>query len=71
LGLWFALLLVAAARSAWKARWKEAKPWILLLYGIHSHIQQVPILIGQLQYELEKIQGKTPKLIEYNIRRSD
>jgi GT2 family glycosyltransferase len=70
-GLWLALLLLLSARSAWKAHWKEANPWILFLYGIHSQLQHAPILVGQLQYGLRKRQGRTPKLIEYNARRAD
>ena len=57
--LWLALLLLLSTRSAWKARWKAAIPWILFLFGIHSHLQQVPILVGQLQYEFDKRQGTT------------
>ena len=31
-------------------RWKRA-PWTtLLLYGFHSHLQQIPIFFGQLQF---------------------
>jgi glycosyltransferase involved in cell wall biosynthesis len=71
LALWFALLLLLSVRSAWKARWKGASPWVLLLYGIHSHLQQVPILVGQLQYELGKRLGRARKLIEYKAPRSD
>ena len=67
--LWFTTLLLASVRSAWKARWKETNPWILLLYGIHSHVQHAPILVGQLQYELDKRHGSTRKLIEYKARR--
>jgi GT2 family glycosyltransferase len=63
--LWLALLLLASLRSAWKARWKETNPWMLLLYGIHSHLQHAPILVGQLQYEIHKRRGGTRKLIEY------
>jgi glycosyltransferase involved in cell wall biosynthesis len=69
--VWLALLLLLSVRSAWKAHWKGADPWILFLYGIHSQLQHTPILVGQLQYEVNKRQGKTPKLIEYNARRSD
>jgi len=69
--LWLALLLLLSVRSAWKARWKEGNPWTLLLYGIHSQLQHAPILVGQLQYEVNKRQGRTPKLIEYNARRAD
>jgi glycosyltransferase involved in cell wall biosynthesis len=50
LALWFLLLLALSARSAWQSRWKPA-PWTtLLLYGLHSHLQQIPIFFGQLQY---------------------
>jgi hypothetical protein len=70
IGLWLALLSVLSVRSAWKARWKRATPGVLLLYGLHSHLQQVPILMGQLQYELGKRMKRTQKLIEYKERRA-
>lgn len=69
LALWLALLLLLAARSAWKVRWKETNPWILLLFGIHSHLQQLPILVGQLQYEIRKRRGSARELIEYKATR--
>lgn len=69
--LWLALLLLLSIRSAWKAHWKDSDPWTLFLYGIHSQLQHTPILVGQLQYELNKRQGKLPKLIEYKAKRSD
>jgi glycosyltransferase involved in cell wall biosynthesis len=69
--LWLVLLLLVSVRSAWKARWKRASPGVLLLYGFHSHVQQVPIFVGQLQYELSKRQNRKPKLIEYKERRVD
>jgi glycosyltransferase involved in cell wall biosynthesis len=71
IALWFALLFLLSLRSAWKARWKRAKPSVLMLYGIHSHVQQVPILVGQLQYELSKRRRRKQKLIEYKERRAD
>jgi cellulose synthase/poly-beta-1,6-N-acetylglucosamine synthase-like glycosyltransferase len=67
--LWLALFLAASARSAWKVRWKVTSPWILLLFGIHSHLQQLPILVGQLQYEIHKRRGSAQGLIEYKARR--
>jgi glycosyltransferase involved in cell wall biosynthesis len=69
--LWLSLLLLLSVRSAWKVRWKRANPWVLLLYGLHSHLQQVPILIGQLQYEFSRRRGKTLKLIEYKETHAD
>jgi glycosyltransferase involved in cell wall biosynthesis len=63
--LWILLLLVLSARSAWLARWKSASPVTLFLYGLHSHLQQIPIFIGQLQFERSARTGKRLKLIEY------
>lgn len=48
---WLALLPLLSARSAWKARSKaQGQTRLLLLYGLHSQLQQIPILIGQLKY---------------------
>ena len=69
--IWLALLLLLSSRAAWKARWKGGNPWTLFLYGIHSHLQQVPILLGQLDYEVNRRQGRTRKLIEYKESRVD
>jgi len=65
IALWTMLLLLLAARSAWLARWKSASAVTLFLYGIHSHLQQIPILAGQLQFALDARSGKRRKLIEY------
>jgi len=65
IALWLALLLLLSLNSAWRARWKGSDPWSLTLYGVHSHLQQVPILAGQLQYGLSKRSGKKQRLIEY------
>lgn len=65
IAIWSGLFLAACLRSAWKARWKSNNAMTLLLYGVHSHLQHVPILIGQLQYILDKRVGKQRDLIEY------
>jgi glycosyltransferase involved in cell wall biosynthesis len=62
---WMALLLLMAARSGWKARWKSSSPQTLFLYGLHCHLEQVPILFGQLQFDLDAWRGKRRGLIEY------
>jgi len=50
LALWLLILVAVAARTATQNRWKRA-PWTtLLLYGFHSHLQQIPIFFGQLQF---------------------
>jgi cellulose synthase/poly-beta-1,6-N-acetylglucosamine synthase-like glycosyltransferase len=59
------LLLLLALRSAWKARWKTNDKVGLLLYGVHSHLQQIPILSGQLRFKRNLRRGKHAKLVEY------
>jgi glycosyltransferase involved in cell wall biosynthesis len=71
ISLWLVLLLLLSLRSAWKSRWKGAALGVLLLYGFHSHLQQVPIFVGQLQYELNKKRKRARKLIEYKERHAD
>lgn len=60
------LLLVALVlRTAWKVGWKSGDPTTRLLYAIHSHLQQVPILWGQLTYRGDRARGERRSLIEY------
>jgi glycosyltransferase involved in cell wall biosynthesis len=48
---WFALLAAFSTRSAWKARSRApGQKGLLLLYGVHSQLQQIPILVGQLRF---------------------
>ena len=53
--LWPLLVAVLAGiafvlRTAWRAR-HRANSWkTLLLFGVHSHFQQIPILLGQWRY---------------------
>jgi cellulose synthase/poly-beta-1,6-N-acetylglucosamine synthase-like glycosyltransferase len=59
---WLAVLPLLSIRSAWKNRWKIAgQPVLLLLYGLHSHVQHIPICVGQLRYRLKR----RSTLIEY------
>jgi glycosyltransferase involved in cell wall biosynthesis len=62
---WIALLIVLATRTAWLARWKSNSVGTLFLYGVHSHLQQMPILVGQLQFARGAKSGTSRKLIEY------
>jgi glycosyltransferase involved in cell wall biosynthesis len=63
----FALLffLWLSLRTASKVAWKTPSLWIRFLYGIHSHLQQIPIYTGQIQYWLDRRNGRAPGLIEY------
>jgi GT2 family glycosyltransferase len=64
--------LVAAGlviRTAEKNRWKSPSPWTRLLYGVHSHLQQIPIFLGQLQYSYDRCMSRRRGLIEYKAAR--
>jgi glycosyltransferase involved in cell wall biosynthesis len=63
---WLALLIALQLRSAWKARSRApGQKTLLLLYGFHSQLQQIPILVGQLRYFLNRHSGKQATRIEY------
>ena len=63
---WLAVPIALSARSAWRARVKApGQKILLLLYGFHSHLAQVPILLGQLRYYRDRNLGKQAKQIEY------
>jgi glycosyltransferase involved in cell wall biosynthesis len=68
IAMWLLLLAVLSARSAWKVRWKSRDAVALLFYGIHSHFQQAPVMLGQLGYFLSARRGKKKPLIEYKSR---
>jgi len=60
-----ALVAIRILRTATRFRWKSSSPWILILYGLHSHIQQIPILLGQLKYWMNAMRRSRAELIEY------
>ena len=63
---WFALLVALPTRSAWKARWRApGQKSLLMLYGLHSQFQQIPILVGQLRYFRDRHSGKRRTQIQY------
>jgi hypothetical protein len=59
------ILTLLAMRTAHRARWKCARWSTRLLYGIHSHFQQIPILAGQLTYHVDRRKSERRQLIEY------
>jgi cellulose synthase/poly-beta-1,6-N-acetylglucosamine synthase-like glycosyltransferase len=61
LTVWVLLLLVVSVRTALQNRWKQADWTTLLLYGFHSHLQQIPIFFGQLQFQF----NRNKALMEY------
>lgn len=60
-----ALLAALVVRTALKAAWKDRSLVTRLLYGVHSHFQQLPIAWGQLRYARSKRRGERQALIEY------
>jgi glycosyltransferase involved in cell wall biosynthesis len=65
LAVWILFVLLMGARSSWKARWKSRDWATLWLCGLHSHLQQVPILVGQFQHWRDRRAGRGRGLIEY------
>jgi hypothetical protein len=59
------LLLGMSVRTAGKFAWKSSNKFTLCLYGLHSHVQQLPIMTGQCSYWLTKRRGRARRLIEY------
>ena len=65
LGLAAGVVVLLAARTGWKARWKGGGAATLFLYGLHSQLQQLPILAGQLAQRRDARAGRRRGLIEY------
>ncbi|MEY4762719.1 MAG: hypothetical protein RLZZ200_2575 [Pseudomonadota bacterium] len=57
--------LAVLARTAARCAWKSDDRVTTWLYAIHSHLQQVPILVGQLSQRLDALSGRRRRLIEY------
>ncbi|ACO32105.1 MAG TPA: glycosyltransferase family 2 protein [Acidobacterium sp.] len=66
LALWLLLALALVARTAWKYRWKTRSPYTLALYAVHSHLQQIPIFMGQVRFWFDARRGRQRGLIEYH-----
>ena len=59
------LIALLVVRTATKVGWKSRSWMTRLLYGIHSHLQQIPILVGQLAFRWNRLAGHRQRLIEY------
>jgi len=60
-------------RSAWRARWKApGRPGLLLAYAVHSQVQKVPALGGQLAWRWAHFRGRSTQALAYqDIQASD
>lgn len=63
------VLVLLVLRTAWRVRWKQPVAGCstarLLAYGVHSHLQHLPIFWGQLSYRMAARQGRRHRLMEY------
>jgi cellulose synthase/poly-beta-1,6-N-acetylglucosamine synthase-like glycosyltransferase len=60
-----AIVLMLAARTAHRSKWRCADFGTRLLYGLHSQLGHIPILFGQLKYYRNRLSGRSERLIEY------
>ena len=70
----FALVLVLSftlgglallLRSAWRCRWKTSNPVLALQYALHSHLQKLPALAGQLAWRRAHARRSSLALVDY------
>lgn len=59
------LFAVMILRTGWKTRSRSNNWTTCLLYGCHAHFQHIPIFFGQIAFFLDKMNGKTNRLIDY------
>ncbi len=62
---WSTIICILVARTALKARWKTKRWNLLFLYACHSHIQHIPIYVGQVQYRFNRQRRRRSSLFEY------
>lgn len=65
----FTLLALAALvilRSAWRCRWRApGQVGLCLLYAVHSHVQKLPALVGQIAWHRARQNRREIGLVEY------
>lgn len=59
------IFMALVVRTSLRARWKCASFSTRLLYGLHSHFAQVPIMLGQFKYRRDRWTSRRAELIEY------
>lgn len=61
-----AAAVVVLVRTAWRSRTKAAGSWTLCLqYAVHSHLQKLPALAGQLAWKRAHANARHLALVEY------
>ncbi len=59
------LVLLLLGRTARRCAWKSSDRVSCWMYAVHSHLQQIPILLGQLAQKRDARRGRLRQLIEY------
>jgi glycosyltransferase involved in cell wall biosynthesis len=59
------LIAALASRTAIRSQWKHAPLSTRLLHGLHSHLVQIPLFLGQLKFRRDRLTGRRAELIEY------
>jgi glycosyltransferase involved in cell wall biosynthesis len=60
-----AIVLILAARTAHRSKWRCTDLGTRFLYGLHSQLGHIPILFGQLKFYRSRMRGRAERLIEY------
>jgi len=60
-----ALLLLQMSRPAWRVRRKAKTLSQAIAYGIHSELQHIPLLFGQIRYWMRERGQQKAEIIEY------
>jgi cellulose synthase/poly-beta-1,6-N-acetylglucosamine synthase-like glycosyltransferase len=67
-GLFAAAAFAVGTRTAARASRKTRSPRVLAAYALHSHLQQIPILLGQLHFWRQRRAGRRSGIMEYRTR---
>lgn len=59
------IMVMLVIRTAIRGRWRKADLVTSVLHGLHSHLIQIPLLFGQLKFQLDRFEGRRAELIEY------
>ena len=60
-----AIVSILVARTAVRYRARKTDWVTRIMYGVHSHLVHIPVLVGQLRYLRNRSTGKKERLIEY------
>ncbi len=64
-GLFAAAAIAVGTRTAARASRKTGSPRLLAAYALHSHLQQIPIFLGQLHFWRQRRAGRRSGIMEY------